>query len=136
MEPTQGLGGGQRSDHVVKNSDEMVQHWHKLGFVVPAGAQHVEKERHAVCRNIFFVHDRSHISKDEVQAAGTPAQFDAAFYVVAEGFTPGELGLNSLTDTAAAPTLALTVDGAAPVSTSATAQQPLLEVASLTVASA
>src|SRR4029453_16159277 len=62
---------------LVKSSKEMVEHWHKLGFVVPVGAQQVERERHAVCRNIFFVYDRSHISKDEVEALGTPAQFDA-----------------------------------------------------------
>jgi L-Lysine epsilon oxidase N-terminal/L-lysine epsilon oxidase C-terminal domain len=118
---------------LVKSKEEMVQHWHKLGFVVPLGAQQVERERHAVCRNIFFVHDRSHISKDEVQAAGTPAQFDAVFYVVAEGFTPAEFGLTSPTDVGPAPALTLTVDGGAPVSISETAQQPLLEVNDLTV---
>jgi hypothetical protein len=118
---------------LVKSKEDMVQYWHKLGFVVPAGSQQVERGRHAVCRNIFFVHDRSHISKDEVQAAGTPAQFDAVFYVIAEGFTPAEFGLTSLTDVAPAPALALTVDGVAPLSISWTPQAPLLEVADLTI---
>jgi hypothetical protein len=75
---------------------DMVNHWHKLGFIVDKGGQLVETERHVVCTSLFLITDRSHFSEDEVAGAlmgGTPAKFEDSLYVVAQGFLPAELGV-------------------------------------------
>ena len=78
--------------------EHMVATWHKLGFVVPDGGVQIEKERTAVCKDMFIVTDRNEFGMDEVAAVldgGSPALFPAAFYVIVEGFTPQELGFTS-----------------------------------------
>ncbi|HSE37191.1 MAG TPA: galactose oxidase-like domain-containing protein, partial [Blastocatellia bacterium] len=52
----------------------------------------------------FVIIDRSHYSKDEVNATPPPAtDFNDAFYVVMDGFLPSELGINSGTATSPPP---------------------------------
>lgn len=53
-------------------------------------------------RQCLVVLDRSTVSRDEVAASGTTT-FDASFYVVMDGFTPEELGVNSGTPTTPPP---------------------------------
>lgn len=83
---------------------DMVAHWHKLGFVTDQGGSLVETERHVVCRTLNLITDRSHFSQDEVDAVlttGSPAAFQDSFYVIAEGFTPAELGVTGASPTQA-----------------------------------
>ena len=83
--------------------DKMVNNWFRLGFILPgAGGDLVETERHVVCKDAFIITDRNTFGKDEIDAmlvAANPAKIDAAFYVVVEGFTPGELGITNPTPT-------------------------------------
>lgn len=100
-------GGGARrpwTDQIVGNHIDMVNHWHKLGFVVNQGGSLVETERRVVCRSLTMVTDRSHFSEDEVAGAlsgGPPALFNDSFYVIAEGFLPAELGITTPSPTPA-----------------------------------
>jgi hypothetical protein len=52
-----------------------------------------------VARDCFLIIDRSTYGQGEIQAlidnAGAPAVIDPGLYVVVEGFTPGELGIDS-----------------------------------------
>jgi hypothetical protein len=51
-------------------------------------------------RRCFFIVDRSTFSDDEIEAmlaAGSPASVEEAFYVVADGFSPYELGFTAAT---------------------------------------
>jgi hypothetical protein len=55
---------------------------------------------YACTRNCFFIIDRNTFSDDEVEAmlhAPGPARIEAAFYIVADGFSPYELGFTSAT---------------------------------------
>lgn len=47
----------------------------------------------------FVITDRSHFSKDEVAPAPATTTFDGSFYVVMDGFLPGELGITPATPT-------------------------------------
>ncbi len=97
---------------------DMVDSWHRLGFVVESGAGVRESERHVVCRSLTLVTDRSTFSHDEVDAAlasASPARFDDALYVIAEGYLPAELGITAAHPSPAAlatfaPAVALTRD--------------------------
>jgi len=51
----------------------------------------------------FVIVDRSQYSNAEVQAAPATTDFDDAFYVVLDGFTPAELGITAATQTAPPP---------------------------------
>lgn len=119
---------------------DMVQHWHKLGFVVEKGGGFEESERHVVCKIIFLVTDRSDFSEDEVAGAllgATPAGFDNALYVIAEGFLPSELGITASHPTVAqlaglAPAIAIRrADGSVVPGMQAIATELLLEDDSL-----
>jgi hypothetical protein len=47
-------------------------------------------------QKLFFIVDRSVITKDEVEAmlrAGSPAELDAVFFLVLDGYSPTELGI-------------------------------------------
>ena len=83
----------------------MVANWYKLGFILdPGDGKAVETERHVVCRDCWFIMDRSTYGKDEIAAmllTASPADVSAAFYVVVEGFTPNDLGITTATPTAA-----------------------------------
>jgi hypothetical protein len=99
-------GGGQAewTRDIVTYAQDMVDHWHKLGFVVDQGGALVETERRVVCSYLFMITDRSEFSLDEVSAAltaGTPAKFESALYVVADGFQPSELGVTNANPTSA-----------------------------------
>src|SRR6185503_1088967 len=53
-----------------------------------------------IVKKCFFIVDRSTISKDEVDAMlviSNPADIEAAFYVVVEGFAPSALGITNAT---------------------------------------
>ncbi len=53
-----------------------------------------------IVKRCFFIVDRNTIAKDEVDAMlalGNPANIDAAFYVIVDGFTPQELGITAAT---------------------------------------
>ncbi len=92
-------GGGAPDDwtrEIVNSHQDMVDNWHKLGFVVSKGGSLVETERRKACTNIFLITDRSSFSDDEVNAVlgvTSPARFDDSLYVVTEGFKPADLGL-------------------------------------------
>lgn len=49
-------------------------------------------------RQCFVILDRSTVSRDEIAALGSTT-FPSSFYVVMDGFTPEELGINSVTPT-------------------------------------
>lgn len=68
--------------------EDMVEKWHKLGFVVREGDKFVETERDLVCNDLFLILDRTHFSSNEV-----PNTFKTCFYVVLEGFSPVQLGI-------------------------------------------
>jgi hypothetical protein len=78
----------------------MVDNWFRLGFILPepgTGAL-VETERNVVCKDAFVITDRNTFGKDEIDAMlvlANPAIVEAAFYVVVEGFTPGDLGITN-----------------------------------------
>jgi hypothetical protein len=94
--PEAGGGSEEWTRELVSSYNDMVEQWHKLGFIVKKGEEFVETERRKVCTNIFLIADRSHFSEDEVAgvlSAGAPANFDDSFYVVAEGFLPADLGV-------------------------------------------
>ncbi len=84
---------------------DMVASWYKLGFIVdPGDGKPVETERHVVCKDCWFIMDRSTFGKDEIAAmllTATPADVNAAFYVVVEGFTPNDLGITTAVPTPA-----------------------------------
>ncbi|HTD36780.1 MAG TPA: LodA/GoxA family CTQ-dependent oxidase, partial [Candidatus Limnocylindrales bacterium] len=84
---------------LVTSYADMVANWYKLGFIVdPGNGQPVETERHVACRDCWFIIDRSTYGKDEIAALlklSTPADVQAAFYVVVEGFTPSQLGITT-----------------------------------------
>ena len=67
--------------------------------VVANGIGSTAQQVHVAKQNCFFLIDRSTFGEGEITAlinnAGAPATIDPALYVVVEGFTPGELGLNS-----------------------------------------
>lgn len=89
---------------IVTNNEEMVDHWHKLGFVVEKSGVLVETERRTECQSLDLVTDRSHFSKDEVAGAlagGSPARFDNAMYVITRGLLPSELGITTANPTPA-----------------------------------
>lgn len=121
-------GGAPRpwTEGLAANAPEMVENWHRMGFVVPKGAKQVETERTAVCRALFLVIDRSHVSKGEVADAGN-TEFKDVFYVLAEGFTPAELGVGGPGDVSQAPGVVPTLDGAAPQAVTVAKQDVLLE---------
>ena len=53
-----------------------------------------------IVKDCFFIVDRSTISKDEVDAMlskGGPAEIEAAFYFVLDGFAPSEIGITPAT---------------------------------------
>jgi hypothetical protein len=53
-----------------------------------------------IAKKIYFIVDRSTISRDEIEAmlsTGSPAAIEAAFFVVVDGFTPAELGITAST---------------------------------------
>lgn len=90
---------------LITGYDDMVANWFRLGFVVDTGGGTLlETERHVVCKDCFVITDRSEFGQDEIAAmialGGTPATIDAAFYVVVEGFQPGELGITTATPNA------------------------------------
>jgi L-Lysine epsilon oxidase N-terminal/L-lysine epsilon oxidase C-terminal domain len=94
--PLSGGGPLPWTREIVNSHVDMIEQWHKLGFIVSQGGSFVETERRKVCTNIFLITDRSSFSDDEVNAVlniALPAQFDDAFFVVAEGFLPADLGL-------------------------------------------
>lgn len=101
----EGGGGSQKwTKDVIFDHVDMVDHWHKLGFVVDQGGSLVETEKRVVCRSLTLVTDRSHVSEDEVAgvlSAGVPAEFNDSFYVIAEGFLPAELGVTTANPTPA-----------------------------------
>jgi len=90
---------------IVTSYADMVASWYKLGFIVdPGDGKPVETERHVVCRDCWFIMDRSTFGKDEIAAmllTANPADVSAAFYVVVEGFTPSDLGITTATPTPA-----------------------------------
>jgi len=93
-------GGGSTgwTRDIAENGLDMVAHWYKLGFIAEQGGALVETERQVVCRTLNLITDRSHFSQDEVEAvltAGSPAVFQDSLYVIAEGFTPAELGVTN-----------------------------------------
>lgn len=106
-------GGGQKdwtreiidpSLKTAKQWNQMVKRWHNFGIVGEKGGSLVETERRKGCRSLFMVTDRSHFSEDEVDAllsVGPPADFDNALYVMADDFTPAELGLSTYSPSAA-----------------------------------
>jgi hypothetical protein len=53
-------------------------------------------------RQCLVILDRSHVSRDEVASAGMTG-FPTSFYVVMDGFTPDELGINTGTPTTPPP---------------------------------
>ena len=121
----------------VESPVSMVVNWDKLGFVVEKKGQLVETERGAVCANVFFVNDRSHVSQNEVEAQLKigkddiiPAIFPDSFYIVAEGFFPWELGVGKGQPvTEIAPIIEFIVDGSKAQGITATPQEePLLEI--------
>jgi L-lysine epsilon oxidase-like protein len=80
--------------------EKMINNWFRLGFILPqtGTGDLVEMERHVVCKDAFIITDRNTFGKDEIDAmltAANPAIIDAAFYVVVEGFTPGELEITN-----------------------------------------
>jgi hypothetical protein len=77
----------------INSADDMVQYWHKLGFVVQQGNQVVETER---CASCFLILDKSTFGQDEVEL-GLPgtAYFKTAFWVGVDGFTGAELNFNA-----------------------------------------
>ncbi|HEX7316674.1 MAG TPA: LodA/GoxA family CTQ-dependent oxidase [Pyrinomonadaceae bacterium] len=111
--PEAGGGPVKWNRDLATSREEMIENWHKLGFVVNKNGQMVETERRVVCTNIFLVTDRSNFSEDEVSGVltgGVPAVFPDALYVIAEGFLPAELGVTIANPTPAqlapiAPTL-------------------------------
>jgi len=101
--PEAGGGSEPWTRDIVNNHQDMVDNWHKLGFVVNKSGSLVETERRKACTSIFLVTDRSSFSDDEVSAVlsvGSPAQFPDSLYVIAEGFKPADLGLNPGVSTA------------------------------------
>ena len=87
---------------IIGNYTDMVNHWHKLGFVIDQGNQMLETERRVTCNDLDLITDRSRFAFDEVEAAligGAPATFENAFYVIAEGFLPAELGVTTANPT-------------------------------------
>jgi hypothetical protein len=48
-------------------------------------------------KNMFFITDRNTISDDEVEAMGTPARINDAFYIILDGYRPSELNFTSAT---------------------------------------
>jgi hypothetical protein len=122
-----------------QGADEMIATWDHLGFVVPDGNEQVEKERFAICKDIFIVTDRNEFSMDEVDAmlAAPPAKFSPSFYVVVEGFTPQELGFTSPNPpnlAAIAPQTTFILPSASPSNhMHGVVEQPLLQDPSLTV---
>jgi len=102
--PEGGGGSDLWTREIVFDHEDMVDHWHKLGFVVRKGGQLVETQRVKVCLSLTLVTDRSHFGKDEVDAAlagNPPGVFEEAFYVIAEGFLPSELGVTQANPTPA-----------------------------------
>jgi hypothetical protein len=112
---------------LVKSQHDMVESWHRLGFVVPVGGKQVERERHTVCQKLELITDRSHVSRGEVKD-GTETVLNGAFYVIAEGFTPLELGVAGSGDVTNAGFVTPTIEGAAPQQLSIDPQDVLLEV--------
>jgi hypothetical protein len=132
--PEEGGGPAGWTRQIVTTHEDMVNHWHKLGFVVTKAGSLVETERRVVCTNIFLVTDHSTFSEDEVSALlqqAAPATFSDALYVIAEGFLPGDLGVTTANPTpqqlaAFAPTIAVPLANAR-----VKPQQMLLEDTSL-----
>jgi hypothetical protein len=93
------VGGGPQvpwTRDLISGMSDMVQNWHKLGFVVRQGVQYVETERHIICRDCFIITNRSTFSKDQIDSAlgGIPGpNFDDSFFIVVEGFKPSDLGI-------------------------------------------
>jgi hypothetical protein len=90
-----------------------------------AGAEEIWSANVSIVqKQCFFIVDKSTFGQDEVNAmiaAGSPT-FDAAFYVVVEGFSAGDLGI-TLADLSGAPTHKPTLTSAPPV-TGMTIGQP------------
>lgn len=84
---------------IATSAVDMVANWFRLGFIIPDGSGDlVEQERNVVCKDLFLITDRNTFGKDEIDAMlvlANPAVIDAAFYVVVEGFTPGDLGITN-----------------------------------------
>lgn len=78
---------------VANSMQDMVNNWHQLGFIVDKGLAHpVETEKSNVCKGVFFILNRSEISKDEAQALITSGQdIEDAFYVIVQGIAPSAL---------------------------------------------
>src|ERR1700674_2156328 len=82
------------TDSLVGSSQDMVDYWYKLGFIVDKGQGAVETEKIAVCKDCFVVTDRNEIGQEEAQALINSNQsITDAFYVVVEGFSPNDLGI-------------------------------------------
>ncbi|QLH07183.1 LodA/GoxA family CTQ-dependent oxidase [Nitrosopumilus ureiphilus] len=123
---------------LVNSHRDMVDNWHKLGFVVKKGDRFVETERSVTCKKCYVITDRSHFSKDEVDSVLTggvnPAHFTPSLYVVVEGFLPNDLNINApnldpaqLVGIAPQITLRRTSDNTVPAEMSTTVQELLLE---------
>ena len=138
--PEGGGGPDLWTREIVFDHEDMIDHWHKLGFVVRKAGQLVETQRVKVCLSLTLVTDRSHFGKDEVDAAlagNPPGVFEDAFYVIAEGFLPSELGVTQANPTPAqlagfAPAVSLQRPDSSPTQQmSAEPRQLLLQDASL-----
>jgi hypothetical protein len=82
---------------IVSTSQDMVDNWFRLGFIVdPGNQQAVETERTVVCQDCFIITDRNEIGMEEAQALILANQsIPDAFYLVVEGLAPNALGILS-----------------------------------------
>ena len=98
--------------NLANSPPQMGDNWPKLGFVVPdqISQELVETERSETCRKLTIVLAKDTYSESEVATQQLPVSFASALSVIAEGFTPAELGISDATvdGTTVAPALTLT----------------------------